>query len=102
MSKPHAKRRGVIEPTVLTMVGVTILIGLGVWQLDRKTWKQIRSMNSGNAARPCAPEELPPRASWLRFIQEENEFRRVSFLRAEILDGQEALVYTAGSPLRPT
>ena len=37
---PFEKRRGLIEPTVFTVVGVAFLIGLGIWQLDRKTWKE--------------------------------------------------------------
>ena len=99
MSAPRAKRRGVVEPTVFAVVGVAILIGLGIWQLDRKTWKQNLIMTlTTRLAR--APEDLPPRASWPRLVQEDNEFRRVTF-PVEFLDGQEALVYTAGSPLRP-
>ena len=99
MSGAHAKRRGVIEPTVFAVVGVAILIGLGIWQLDRKTWKQnlIETVTTRIAR---APEDLPPRASWPRLIQEGNEFRRIVF-PAEFLEGQEALVYTAGSPFRP-
>jgi surfeit locus 1 family protein len=84
---------------VFAVVGVTILIGLGIWQLDRKTWKQNLIMTlTTRLAR--APEDLPPRANWPRLIQEGNEFRRVTF-PAEFLDAQEALVYSAGSPLRP-
>ena len=96
----HAKRRrGVIEPTVFAIVGVAILIGLGIWQLDRKTWKEnlIETVTTRIAR---APESLPPRASWPRLLPEGNEYTRVTF-PAEFLDGQEALVYTAGSPFRP-
>ena len=93
------RRYSVLEATVFAVVGVAILIGLGVWQLDRKVWKQnlIATLNTRLAG---APEDLPPRATWPRLLQEGNEFRRVTF-PAEFLDGQEALVYTAGSPLRP-
>ena len=81
------------------MVGVAILIGLGIWQLDRKTWKEnLIATVTQRIAR--APEDLPPRASWPRLVPDGNEYARVTF-PAEFLDGQEALVYTAGSPFRP-
>jgi surfeit locus 1 family protein len=92
------RQRGVIEPTVFAIVGVVILIGLGVWQLDRKTWKENLIANvTQRIAR--APQDLPPRASWPQLAQNGSEFRRVAF-PAEFLEGQEALVYTAGSPFR--
>jgi len=31
---------GAIGATVFAVAGVAILIGLGVWQLDRKVWKE--------------------------------------------------------------
>ena len=84
---------------MLALAGVAILCGLGVWQLDRKAWKEnlIATLNSRLAA---APGDLPPRDSWRMLKESEAEFRRVRF-PAEFLDGEEALVYTAGSPLRP-
>jgi surfeit locus 1 family protein len=93
------KRGGALTATVLAVVCVTILIGLGIWQLDRKVWKEnlIATVTSRIAQ---APADLPPRANWPRLLQEGNEFSRVTF-PAEFLDGQEALVYTAGSPFRP-
>src|SRR5580704_682906 len=63
---PGEKRRGgVIEATVLAVAGVAILIGLGVWQLDRKVWKEslIATLDTRLAR---APEDLPPRESWTR------------------------------------
>jgi len=100
VSEPRAKRRaGVLEATVFALCGVAILIGFGVWQLDRKTWKEnlILTLTTRLAR---APENLPPRASWSRLLPEGNEYTRVAF-PAEFLAGQEALVYTPGSPLRP-
>jgi surfeit locus 1 family protein len=93
------KRGSAITATVLAVVCVTILIGLGIWQLDRKVWKEnlIATVTSRVAQ---APADLPPRANWPRLLQEGNEFSRVTF-PAEFLEGQEALVYTAGSPFRP-
>lgn len=89
----------VLDATVFALAGVAILIGLGLWQLDRKAWKQnlITTLNSRLAG---GPGNLPPRDSWRMLKESEAEFRRVTF-PAEFLDGEEALVYTAGSPLRP-
>jgi len=97
---PGEKRGGgVLEATVFAVAGVAILIGLGVWQLDRKAWKEnlIATLNTRLAR---APEDLPPRANWLRFSPGVDEYTRVAF-PAEFLVGEEALVYTAGSSFRP-
>ncbi len=98
MSGPRSKR-GIIEPTVFAVAGVAILIGLGIWQLDRKTWKEnlIETVTSRISR---APVDLPPRANWSRLVPEGNEYSRVTF-PAEFLPGEEALVYTSGSPFRP-
>ena len=84
---------------MLALVGVVILSGLGIWQLDRKSWKE-NLVATLNARLARSPEDLPPRASWPQLREDRDEFRRVAF-PAEFLDGEEALVYTAGSPLRP-
>ncbi len=47
-----------------------------------------------------APAPLPPHASWGKLGQQSDEFARVT-LSAEFLPGREALVYSAGSALRP-
>lgn len=100
MSKVRRKRsNGVLDATLLAIAGIAILIGLGVWQLDRKVWKEnlITTINTRLAR---SPENLPPRASWPNLREDGEEFRRVAF-PAEFLDAEEALVYTAGSALRP-
>ncbi len=100
MSVPREKRRGgVVEATVFTLAGVAILIGLGIWQLDRKIWKE-NLITALNARLARAPEALPPRESWPQLKPEADEYARVKF-PAEFLAGQEALVYTAGSAFRP-
>lgn len=98
MSEPR-KRGGVLEATVLALACLAILIGLGIWQLDRKVWKEnlIATVTSRIAK---APSDLPPRAGWPQLAQDSTEFSRVTF-PAEFLPGQEALIYTAGSPFRP-
>jgi surfeit locus 1 family protein len=98
VKKPRKRRSSVLDATVSALVGVVILSGLGIWQLDRKISKE-NLIATLNARLSRAPEDLPPRASWPRLRQDGEEFRRVAF-PAEFLDGEEALVYTAGSPLR--
>jgi surfeit locus 1 family protein len=99
VKKARRKRGGgVLDMTVCALAGVVILIGLGSWQLDRKAWKE-DLIATLNARLGRAPEDLPPRASWPRLRKESEEFRHVAF-PAEFLDGEEALVYTVGSPLR--
>jgi surfeit locus 1 family protein len=100
VSKPRRKRKSsILGATLMTLAGLVILIGLGVWQLDRKVWKE-NLITTLNTRLGRAPEDLPPRASWAQLREDKEEFRRVVF-PAEFLDGEEALVYTAGSPLRP-
>jgi surfeit locus 1 family protein len=90
---------GAIGATVFAVAGVAILIGLGVWQLDRKAWKEnlIATLDTRLAR---APQPLPPCDSWPSLKQDGSEYTRVSFA-AEFPAGQEALVYTAGSSFRP-
>ena len=97
LTKP--RRGGVFQAAVLTLCGIAILCGLGTWQLDRKVWKEnlIETLTTRLAR---APQPLPPRDAWPRQVPEANEYTRVSF-PAEFLEGQETLVYTPGSPLRP-
>lgn len=100
MSAPAARRRpGLLVPGLATLAALSVLLGLGFWQLERKAWKEdlIDTLTRQLAAPPIA---LPPPGQWTRLDQKENEFRRVVF-RAEILAGQEALVYTSGSAFRP-
>jgi len=99
LKKPRKKTSGTLDATVTALVGILILCGLGVWQLDRKVWKE-NLLSTLNTRLGRAPEDLPPRARWSQLQENNEEFRRVAF-PAEFLDGEEALVYTSGSPLRP-
>lgn len=101
MRKVRKRRtgRGLIGTTLVCLVGIGILVGLGVWQLERKAWKEnlIATLNA-QLAKP--PIDLPPRTQWAGLKPQGNEYRRVTF-PAEFLPGQDALVYTAGSAFRP-
>lgn len=89
---------GVIVTTLVCLICVAILGGLGVWQLQRKVWKE-NLIAIMTARLDAKPQPLPPRSQWTKLTQANDEFRRVEFT-AEFLPGKEALVYTAGSPLR--
>jgi surfeit locus 1 family protein len=98
-ARPRRKKGSVFDATVFAFIGVVILGGFGIWQLDRRAWKE-NLIATLNARLSRAPEDIPSRASWPQLRAADEEFRRVAF-PAEFLDGEEALVYTAGSPLRP-
>ncbi|MCK9908588.1 SURF1 family protein [Microbacteriaceae bacterium K1510] len=91
-------RGGIVSATVFALVCLAILIGLGVWQLERKVWKEnlIASLTERLAK---SPQDLPPREEWPRQTADTDEFKRVTF-PAEFIAGEEALVYAAGSALR--
>jgi cytochrome oxidase assembly protein ShyY1 len=74
------------------------LVGLGLWQLDRKAWKQalIDTMNERVAAAPADP---PGQELWPSLNADNTEFRRVR-LDADFIDVPDTYVYVAGSALR--
>jgi surfeit locus 1 family protein len=94
----HAARRPLLVPGIATVLALIVLLGLGTWQLERKSWKEglIATLTERLNA---APTPLPPRDTWDRLDAGEMEFRRVAF-PATFLAVPEAHVYTAGSALR--
>lgn len=99
VNSARVERRRLLLPSLLALAGLAVLIGLGTWQLERKTWKE--ELIAALSARLAAPPgNLPPREQWDRLDRTAMEFRRVSF-PAEFVSGQEALVYATGSALRP-
>jgi cytochrome oxidase assembly protein ShyY1 len=90
---------GLALPVLFALVALLLFIGLGTWQLDRKSWKEALIATLTERAR-AAPVDLPDAANWPTMNQADDEFRRVSF-RAEFLPGREAVVYSSGSALRP-
>ncbi|WP_375458776.1 SURF1 family protein [uncultured Enterovirga sp.] len=70
-------------PAVATGIALAVLVSLGNWQLDRKSWKegllaQIESRAYGEAG------EVLPEASWSDWRAEADEFRRIE-LRGTLL-----------------
>ncbi len=93
------RARSLIGPAIVAAIGFSILIALGVWQLQRKAWKEalIETVSQRAAAQPI---DLPAPATWNALIAGTDEFRRVR-LRAQFLDtAKPAFFYTAGSLLR--
>jgi surfeit locus 1 family protein len=93
-----ARGRGVLMASLMTAVALAILVALGLWQLERKTWKEalISTLEQRLAATAVA---LPPPAEWGMVEAGRDEFLRVVFT-AQFQNDKEALVYTTGSSMR--
>jgi len=68
--------RSLLAPAVATLVALAILVGLGVWQLERKAWKeglidQIQTRAYG------PPVAIAPEADWPAWKAQDDEFRHV-------------------------
>jgi surfeit locus 1 family protein len=83
---------------VFTLVMVTLLTGLGVWQLQRRVEKHalILALTERLAA---APGSLPLPAQWGTLSPPRDEFRRVSFI-ATYQPAPDVMVYSSGSAVR--
>ena len=90
-------RRGLFLPSIVVVTGIVVLISLGLWQLERKAWKEhlIETLQERLSA---APVPLA-REIWTAPDSADVEFKRVVF-RATFDHSQEAFVYTVGSALR--
>ena len=96
------KRRGLLIPSVFALAALAVLLGLGIWQLERKSWKEglIETLGSRLESNPV---ELPSPADWPRLDAANAEFQRVRLnvrFRKAQGQAQDALVYTSGSSLR--
>jgi surfeit locus 1 family protein len=92
-------RKGLAGPAAAALAAFAVLIGLGIWQVERKAWKENLIDTIGRKL-VAAPVDLPPASEWARLDRAEWEFRRVR-LSGAFRHDQEALVYTSGSTLRP-
>jgi surfeit locus 1 family protein len=91
-------RRGVLIPSIAAAAAFVVLLLLGLWQLDRKAWKEglIATIEQRLSAPPVS---LPAPPTWPRLTATEDEFLHVA-MTAEFLNDREALVFTSGSALR--
>jgi surfeit locus 1 family protein len=91
--------RSLIGPAIVAACAFAFLVSLGVWQLQRKQWKEglIETLAQRTTARPI---ELPAPSTWTGLMPEADEFRRVR-LRAQFAEKPNpAFLYSAGSSLR--
>ena len=101
MSAPAkaTKRRSWLGLLIPAVLAFAVLIALGTWQIERKTWKEglIAALTERLAAPPAA---LPAPATWPRLDSASDEYRRVEFT-ATFAHAKEALVYATASSFRP-
>lgn len=95
-SNPH---RRLFFPVVIALGAFCVLCGLGLWQVERKAWKEnlISSMHERITAPPAA---LPPAREWERLTPENSEFRRVT-ARLQFPESERVFVYSGPSGVRP-
>ena len=99
MTEKVAKPGPSIGFGIFTLVMVALLVGLGVWQLQRRVWKHalIAALTERLAT---APVPLPPASQWGALTPDRDEFRRVSF-SATYQALPDVMVFTSGSAIRP-
>jgi cytochrome oxidase assembly protein ShyY1 len=90
-------RRSLLLPAIVAAAALAILIALGVWQFERKAWKE--SLIATLAERIATPPSpIPPRRDWPG-LGPTDEVRRVTG-RVAFTPGREARVYSGGAGLR--
>lgn len=98
MTDLSARRRGIAGLGIFTLMILALLIGLGVWQLQRRVEKHalIAALTERLAVAPAA---LPAVAQWRDLTPARDEFRRVTF-SATLESRPDAMVYSSGSAVR--
>jgi cytochrome oxidase assembly protein ShyY1 len=98
MTAASGPRRGVAGFAIFTLVMLALFIGLGIWQLQRRTEKHalIAALTERLAGTPGA---LPPPSQWGQLTPARDEFRRVRFAAA-YEHVPDAMVYSSGSAIR--
>ena len=83
--------RSLLVPGIAALIALAILLGLGVWQLQRLTWKT--ALLATIAARTTAtPQPLPPEGEWPSLRPSDYAYRHV--VLTGIFDhGKEAHVF---------
>lgn len=94
--RTKTRQKGLVWPAVLTVCGCAVLVSLGVWQLQRRVWKE--ELIADMAARAdAAPVPLPVEAQWSELEPQTYEYRHVE-ARGQFDYDKEALVFRAAGP----
>jgi surfeit locus 1 family protein len=83
--------RPLLAPGLATLVALVILVALGLWQLERKAWKE-SLIAQIDARAHGAPVEVVSEASWPAWRAENDEFRHVR-LTGTFLHNKEVVVH---------
>ncbi|HET7716704.1 MAG TPA: SURF1 family protein [Bauldia sp.] len=94
------RRRSLVAPAIATAIGFAILLGLGIWQLDRLVWKQalIARVSAGLAADPV---EAPGPAAWPSLDLAVAEYRPVEVSGVYDHAREIHVVYALNAPKGP-
>jgi len=71
-----ARWKPLVAPGLATLAALALLIGLGVWQLQRLAWKEALIGAVAERAR-AAPTDLPPESDWPALNPADYEYRHV-------------------------
>ncbi len=88
-------KRNFLLPGALVVGAFAVLIALGVWQLERKAWKDALI---ATLAQRISASPLPLREQWQKMVSGD-EFRRVT-VRGEFASVREARVFSGSAGLR--
>ncbi len=84
--------RPMLGPTLVTLIGLIILCGLGTWQVERLYWK--RDLMATIAARMDEPaSEIPPQSDWPSLDLKALEYHHVK-LSGRYLNAKELYYFT--------
>jgi surfeit locus 1 family protein len=83
--------KALLWPAIFTLAAGTILIGLGIWQLERLQWKEdlIAQIDTRST---MPPQPLPPLADWGSLAPEDYDYRHVE-AEGTFEHDKEALVF---------
>lgn len=95
MAARSSATRALAGPAIATAIAFVILIGLGIWQVERLGWKEALLARI-DARIHQAPAPLPPQAQWASLKPDEYDYRHVT-AKGRFLPG-EALVFRAAAP----